>query len=144
MRSLKQSFSIVLAAGTLLSGLAAAQAQPVLPNPSGPFEVARLQIPTDAELQQIGMTREQADAWIATIIESQKTMLERSRNARAQKLELGRHNTFMTDLLFFTTALPAERRTALIGDVEPTAAFARISRWIGEFMTQHVQRQEIQ
>jgi dienelactone hydrolase len=100
--------------------------------------------PTDAELQQAGLTRQQADALLASIIESRKTVVARSRDARAVELELGRHTTFMTDLLFFTTALPAARRTALVGDVEPLPAFAQISQWIGEFMTAHVQQQETQ
>jgi dienelactone hydrolase len=105
---------------------------------------AEIPAPTDAELQQAGLTRQQADALLASIIESRKTVVARSRDARAVELELGRHTTFMTDLLFFTTALPAARRTALVGDVEPLPAFAQISQWIGEFMTAHVQQQETQ
>jgi dienelactone hydrolase len=95
---------------------------------------------TDAELKQVGMTREQADAWIASLGNVQATTIARSREARSRKLERSQHNTFMTDLLFFTTALPAARRTALVGDVEPLPTFGQISTWIGEFMTTHVQR----
>jgi hypothetical protein len=85
------------------------------------------------------MTREQADAWLASAVNVQTTTIARSRVARSHKLERGKHNTFMTDLLFFTTALPAARRAALVGDVDPTAAFGQIRTWIGEFMAAHVQ-----
>ena len=95
---------------------------------------------TDADLKQVGMTREQADTWIAALGNVQATTIARSREARARKLEGSKHNTFMTDLLFFTTALPAARRTALIGDVDPLPTFSQISTLIGEFMTAHVQR----
>jgi dienelactone hydrolase len=94
---------------------------------------------SDAELKQVGMTREQADAWLASAVNVQTTTIARSRVARSHKLERGKHNTFMTDLLFFTTALPAARRAALVGDVDPTAAFGQIRTWIGEFMATHVQ-----
>jgi hypothetical protein len=70
----------------------------------------------------------------------QATTIARSREARSQKLERSKHNTFMTDLLFFTTALPAARRTALVGDVDPLPTFGQIGTWIGDFMTAHVQR----
>lgn len=95
---------------------------------------------SEGELKQVGLTREQADAWIASLVNLQATTVARSREARAQKLERAKHNTFMTDLLFFTTALPAARRAALVGDVDPVPAFGQISTWIGEFMTAHVQR----
>ncbi len=94
---------------------------------------------SDAELQQLGMTREQVDAWIASLVNVQATTIVRSREARARKLERSKHNTFMTDLLFFTTALPAARRAALVGDVDPLSTFGQISTWIGEFMAAHVQ-----
>jgi dienelactone hydrolase len=95
---------------------------------------------SDGELKQVGLTREQADAWIASLVNVQATTIARSREARSQKLERSKHNTFMTDLLFFTTALPAARRTALVGDVDPLPTFGQIGTWIGEFMTAHVQR----
>ena len=95
---------------------------------------------SEGELKQVGLTREQADAWIASLTNVQAATIARSREARSQKLERAKHNTFMTDLLFFTTALPAARRTALVGDVDPVPTFGRISTWIGEFMTAHVQR----
>jgi dienelactone hydrolase len=103
---------------------------------------AELPVPTDAELQQANLTREQADALLASLVDTRNTIVERSRNARAVKLDGGKHNTFMTDLLFFSTALPAERRTALVGDVEPAMAFEQISSWIADHMTTHVQRAE--
>jgi hypothetical protein len=65
-------------------------------------------------------------------------MLARSEKARAQKLGGGRHNTFMTDVLFFTAGMPAEQRTALVGDVDATTAFADIGTWIGDFVGEHV------
>jgi hypothetical protein len=46
----------------------------------------------------------------------------------------------MTDLLFFTTALPTARRTALVGDVDPLPTFGQITTWIADFMTAHVQK----
>lgn len=95
---------------------------------------------SDGELKQAGMTREQADAWIASLVNVQATTIARSRAARSQKLERGKHNTFMTDLLFFTTALPAARRAALVGDVDPVPTFSQITAWIGDFMGAHVQR----
>jgi hypothetical protein len=95
---------------------------------------------SDAELQQVGMTREQADALITSIVNVWGTTVSRSRQTRSRKLERSKHNTFMTDLLFFTTALPAARRAALVGDVDPSATFSQISTWIGEFMSAQVQR----
>jgi hypothetical protein len=93
---------------------------------------------TDAELKQVGMTREQADTWMAALGNVQAATIARSRDARSQKLERSKHNTFMTDLLFFTTALPAPRRTALVGDADPLPTLGQISTWIGEFMTAYV------
>jgi pimeloyl-ACP methyl ester carboxylesterase len=87
---------------------------------------AEMPVPTDAELQQIGMSRDQVDARLKSIVDAQATMLARSKEARAQKLDGGRHNTFMTDLLFFTSAMPAERRAGLVGDVDPATAFGAI------------------
>lgn len=98
---------------------------------------AEIPVPTEAELQQIGMTREQLDARLASIIDAQNALVARSKDARTQKLERFRHNTFMTDVLFFTTALPAERRMALVGDVDPAAAFEQISELISGFMAAH-------
>lgn len=105
---------------------------------------AEMPDPTDAELQQIGMTREQLDAYLASMIDDQKTLIARSKQARAQKLEGAKHNTFMTDLLFFTSSLPQERRTSLVGEVDPTTAFAEISSLIGNFMATHVERRATQ
>jgi dienelactone hydrolase len=99
---------------------------------------AEIPTPTDTELQQIGLSRDQANATLASIVDARATMVARSKEARAQKLDGGRHNTFMTDVLFFTTAMPAERRMALVGELEPAAAFGAISAWIGEFMHTHV------
>jgi dienelactone hydrolase len=99
---------------------------------------AEVPAPSDADLQQIGMTREQAEAWIKFSLDAQASLIARSRNARSQKLEGGLHNTFMTDVLFFAAALPPERRTALVGHIDPTAAFADISGWIADFMAEHV------
>jgi pimeloyl-ACP methyl ester carboxylesterase len=101
---------------------------------------AEIPVPTDAELQQIGMSRDQVDALLESMVEARATMLARSKEGRAQRLDGGRHNTFMTDVLFFTDAIPAERRTALVGDVDPATAFGEISSWIGDFMAEHVQR----
>ena len=94
---------------------------------------------SDGELKQVGVTREQADAWIDSMVNVQRTLVARSRDARAEKLNQSKHNTFMTDMLFFTTALPAARRTGLVGDVDPATAFGQISTWIGEFTARHVQ-----
>jgi hypothetical protein len=44
----------------------------------------------------------------------------------------------MTDMLLFATEMPAEQRTALVGDAEPLAAFGVISGSIAEFMIEHV------
>jgi hypothetical protein len=99
---------------------------------------AEIPVPTDAELQQMGMSREQADALLTSIVDARATMLARSKEARAQKLGGGRHNTFMTDVLFFTAGMPAEQRTALVGDVDPATAFGEISAWIGDFVAEHV------
>jgi predicted dienelactone hydrolase len=106
-----------------------------------PFLLVEAERPvlSDGELKQVGLTREQADALIASLVNVQATTIARSREARSRKLERSKHNTFMTDLLFFTTALPAARRAALVGDVDPLPAFGQISTWIGEFMTAHVQ-----
>jgi predicted dienelactone hydrolase len=101
---------------------------------------AEIPVPTDAELQQVGMTREQANALLASIMDVRAAVVAKSKEARAETLEGGRHNVFMTDLLFFTTAVPAERRAALVGDVEAATAFGRISAWIGDFMAAHVAR----
>jgi dienelactone hydrolase len=95
---------------------------------------------SDGELKQAGMTREQADAWIASLVNVQAATIARSREALSRKLERSKHNTFMTDLLFFTTALPAARRAALVGDMDPLPTFSQISTSIGEFMAAHVQR----
>jgi pimeloyl-ACP methyl ester carboxylesterase len=105
-----------------------------------PFLLMQSEIPapTDAELQQAGLTREQADALLASIIDTQTKLVARSKDARIQKLDRARHNTFMTDLLFFTTALPTDRRAGLVGDVEPATAFATISRSVAQFMTAYV------
>lgn len=105
-----------------------------------PFLLMRAEVPapTDADLQQIGMTREQADAWVKSLLDTQTSLIARSRNARAQKLESGLHNTFMTDVLFFTAALPPEQRVGIVGNVEPAAAFSDISGWIADFMTTNV------
>lgn len=91
---------------------------------------------TDAELQQAGMSREQADAWIGAIEKGYAATIARSRDARSQKLERARHNAFMTDVLF--SDLPAEQRRAQTGDVDPTTAFGQISAWVGDFMAAHV------
>ena len=42
---------------------------------------------SEGELKQVGLTREQADAWIASLVNLQATTVARSREARAQKLE---------------------------------------------------------
>jgi predicted dienelactone hydrolase len=103
---------------------------------------AEIPVPTDAELQQLGMTREQVDARLKSILDLQATMLARSKQAREQLLAGARHNTFMTDILFFpSAAIPAERRTALVGNVDPAMAFRDISRSVAEFMTAHVRKQ---
>jgi dienelactone hydrolase len=93
-------------------------------------------VSTDADLQQAGMSREQADAWIGAIEKGHAATIARSRDARSQKLEGAKHNAFMTDVLF--SDLPAEQRRAQTGDVDPAAAFGQISAWVGEFMADHV------
>jgi predicted dienelactone hydrolase len=106
-----------------------------------PFLLMRseLPVPTDAELQQLNMTRQQVDARLKSILDTQATILARSKQAREQLLAGARHNTFMTDMLFFpATALPAERRAALVGAIDPATAFREISRSIAEFMTAHL------
>ena len=99
---------------------------------------AEIPVPSDAELKQAGMTREQADALLASIVEIRTRVVTRSKVGRAQTLGGARHNTFMTDLLFLTTAIPAEQRAPLVGNVDPTIAFGRITTWIGDFMAEHV------
>jgi dienelactone hydrolase len=92
---------------------------------------------TDAELQQAGMSREQAEARIEAIVNVWATTIARSRDARSQQLAGARHNAFMTDVLF--SDIPAAQRTAQTGDIDPTTAFAQISTWVGDFMATHVQ-----
>jgi dienelactone hydrolase len=103
-----------------------------------PFLLIRAELPivSDAELQQLGMSRAQVDARIGTIVSTYDTIIARSKNARSQQLEGAKHNTFMTDVMF--SDLPAAQRVALVGDVDPAAAFREISMWIGEFMATHV------
>lgn len=91
---------------------------------------------SDAELQQAGMSREQAESWIGAIEDARTATIVRSRDARSQKLEGANHNAFMTDVLF--SDLPAEQRIAQAGDVDPAAAFVQISAWAGDFMAEHV------
>jgi dienelactone hydrolase len=102
------------------------------------FVAAEVPAPTDADLQRIGMTREQAEARMKSILDARASLIARSRDARSQTLERGLHNTFHTDLLFFTAALPQEQRVGIVGDVDPASAFADISGWIAEFMTTNV------
>jgi predicted dienelactone hydrolase len=107
-----------------------------------PFLLIRAELPivSDAELQQLGMTRPQVEARIGEIVSAYETIIARSKDARSQKLEGAKHNTFMTDVMF--SDLPAAQRVALVGDVDPAAAFRQISTWIGDFMATHVQRRK--
>jgi hypothetical protein len=97
---------------------------------------------TEAAIQQAGMSREQADALIGAIANVWATTIARSRDARSQKLAGGKHNAFMTDVLF--SDLPAAQRAAQTGDIDPATAFGEITRWVGDFMAEHVERRATQ
>jgi pimeloyl-ACP methyl ester carboxylesterase len=96
-------------------------------------------VPTDAELQQVGMTRAQAEAWLGTIQSAQAALIERTRGGRLEQLAHARHNTFMTDILFLP-GIPQEVRAGLVGEVEAVPAFRQIGTWIADFMAAHIER----
>ena len=104
--------------------------------------VGELPVLTDAAVQQAGMSREQADALIGAIANVWATTIARSRDARSQKLAGGKHNVFMTDVLF--SDLPEAQRAEQTGNADPAKAFDEISRWVGDFMAAHVERRATQ
>ena len=96
--------------------------------------------PTDEQLSEAGISREESDAEDKLQDDVRNETLRLSANATLRKLEKGRHNAYFTDQLFISAVLPPEERSRRLGDIDPASAFQQIRTWVSDFMALHVRR----
>lgn len=94
--------------------------------------------PTDEQLQEIGISREQFDAEEQEMLDTFNRTLAAGVDSRSIKFEKARHNAFWTDQLFYSKDWEPGLLQERLGDIDPDATFLRIHTTIREFFDKHL------